>query len=173
MAKRSYFLILTFAISVLAGCAGSPQPTLIEPAISPALTPVTTIMSVPDLTTVPVPASTDIPTPVPEFATYTDISVREARGMIEADGNVLILDVRTEEEWDSGHVDGAVLVPLSELENRVGELDKSRKTIVYCMIGVRSPRASMILIDAGFQHVYNMTGGIDAWKEAGYPVTTG
>jgi rhodanese-related sulfurtransferase len=85
--------------------------------------------------------------------------------------NLVILDVRTKGEYDSGHIYGATLIPVTELLARIGEL-ASRKydpILVYCGSGGRSVTASGILDSNGFTEVYNMLGGIAAWKSAGYP----
>ena len=84
--------------------------------------------------------------------------------------NYVILDVRTKEEFDSGHLDSAVLIPVDDLEARYGGLAKSKPIIVYCRSGRRSAKAAVILVNKGFSPVYDMTGGIDAWKNKGYPV---
>jgi rhodanese-related sulfurtransferase len=83
----------------------------------------------------------------------------------------ILLDVRSVDEYKSGHIGGALLIPVSELEGRLGELPESRPVIVYCKSGVRSSNAAGILIDNGFKDVYDM-GGINGWKERGYPVVT-
>ena len=59
---------------------------------------------------------------------------------------------------------------MSELCNRTEELNKSKKTVVYCRSGRRSATASDILIEDGFERVYNVLGGINEWEERGYPV---
>jgi len=99
-------------------------------------------------------------------ASYANVTVSEAKEMIESNPNLVILDVRTQEEYDSGHLEDAVLIPVSELE--VDELDEEKETLVYCRSGSRSATASQILVDNGFSSVYNMLGGITAWRDAGY-----
>jgi rhodanese-related sulfurtransferase len=84
--------------------------------------------------------------------------------------NYIILDVRSKEEFDSGHLDSALLIPVNELESRYGELPKDKPIIVYCRSGKRSAQAAAILVNKGFSQVYDMTGGINAWTGKGYPV---
>ena len=84
--------------------------------------------------------------------------------------NYIILDVRTKEEFDSGHLDSAVLIPVDDLGARYGEIIKNKPVIIYCKSGIRSAKAAVILVNNGFSTVYDMTGGIDAWKSKGYPV---
>jgi rhodanese-related sulfurtransferase len=105
--------------------------------------------------------------------TYTGISVQTAYEMINNPSsypNLLILDVRTQDEYNAGHINGSLLIPVSELQTRISELDyaKNSSILVYCRSGSRSATASQILIDNGFQHVYNMLGGYNQWKAAGY-----
>jgi len=99
---------------------------------------------------------------------YFDVSVSQAKQMIESNPNLVILDVRTQAEYDSGHIQNATLIPLTELASRLGELDKNKEILVYCGSGGRSATASQILADNGFSKVYNMLGGITAWRNAGY-----
>jgi len=103
---------------------------------------------------------------------YTNVSVSEAKGMIDSNPDLVILDVRYLYEYESGHIKNAILIPLPELGGRLGELDKEKETLVYCKAGGRSATASGILDANGFTKVYNMLGGITAWISAGYPIET-
>jgi len=106
-----------------------------------------------------------------------DISVEEVYQIISSNQDYIILDVRTPDEFKEGHIDeGAILIPVLELYNRLGELPKDKPIIVYCDgVGCsRSGSAAHILIDNGFREVYDMTGkGIIEWEEKGYPVEVG
>jgi rhodanese-related sulfurtransferase len=82
----------------------------------------------------------------------------------------IVLDVRTKEEFDAGHLDSALLIPVEELETRYVELAINIPAIVYCRSGKRSATAAALLVSKGFSKVYDMTGGINAWTEKGYPV---
>ena len=104
------------------------------------------------------------------LSTYISVSVSEAKQMVDTNPDIVILDVRTEEEYNDGHIGKAILIPVSELESRLDELGKDTETLVYCRSGVRSATASQILTDNGFSNVYNMLGGIVAWTNEGYPV---
>jgi len=99
---------------------------------------------------------------------YVDVSVSQAKQMIDSNPDLVILDVRTQSEYDAGHIQNATLIPVSELGGRLGELDKNKEILVYCASGGRSATASQTLADNGFSKVYNMLGGITAWKSAGY-----
>jgi sulfur-carrier protein adenylyltransferase/sulfurtransferase len=75
-----------------------------------------------------------------------------------------LLDVRQPEEYESEHLPGAKLIPLAELGSRLSELRPNKPTIVYCAIGGRSRAASQFLAGKGFTEVFNLSGGIKAWK---------
>lgn len=75
-----------------------------------------------------------------------------------------LLDVRQPEEYEDEHLPGAKLIPLAELGERLSELEPDKPTIVYCAIGGRSRAASQFLAGKGFAEVYNLSGGIKAWK---------
>ncbi len=105
---------------------------------------------------------------------YTDISVQQGKAMIDR-GEVFILDVRTQEEYASGHINGSTLlavqdIPKQELTEKLKEIPKNRKILVYCRSGRRSAEASGILAENGFAQVYNMQGGITEWMNSGYEV---
>ena len=75
--------------------------------------------------------------------------------------DTVILDVRTEEEWDEGHVEGAVLLPVDELRERYSELDKAKNYAVYCGVGYRAYNACLFLKAHGYK-VKNISGGMRA-----------
>jgi len=99
---------------------------------------------------------------------YKDITPVEVRARLEKNDRLVILDVRTKAEYESetGHLPGAILIPVQELEGRYQELDslRNREIVAYCKAGVRSARASKFLGEKGFK-VLNMLGGITAWNE--------
>lgn len=84
--------------------------------------------------------------------------------------DLVVLDVRENHEWAEGHIDGAIHIPLGELQARVGELDPSVPTLVVCHLGGRSARATQWLHAQGHD-VTNVAGGMEAWQQAGRPVT--
>ena len=112
------------------------------------------------------------------FATAADepaetkpIKVEQAASQIEK--GVQLLDVRTKEEWDEGHLAKAKLVTLSDDgfdERAKAVLDPAKPVIVYCRSGNRSAKAVEKLREAGFTSVRSMAGGIVAWEKEGKPV---
>ena len=105
-------------------------------------------------------------------STYVTISVHDAHQLIEmtSENELIILDVRTIEEYTRESIEGAMNIPLQELQEKVGMIDKNKIIIVYCRSGVRSLQASQILVDNGFTRINNMEGGIIAWHNEGYPL---
>ncbi len=101
---------------------------------------------------------------------YGDVTVQEAKKLIEDEPELVILDVRTDAEYNNGHIEGATNIPVEELANRLTELDKNSELLVYCRTGNRSSTAVSILDDAGFSKIYHMSEGISAWTQQGYPV---
>jgi rhodanese-related sulfurtransferase len=116
-------------------------------------------------------ASTSIQSASQQFA-YKTISVSDANAMIQSSPNLLVVDVRTSQEYAQGHLKGAMNIPLSDLPVQIGGLDRNRPILVYCQTGVRSAQAATMLVNAGFTQVYDMEGGLTAWINAGYPTVT-
>jgi rhodanese-related sulfurtransferase len=102
-------------------------------------------------------------------AEYGDLTVQQVQEIIQAKTSLVILDVRTQEEYDEGHIEGAVLIPVGELAMRLEELSKDDELLVYCRTGNRSSSAVSLLRDNGFTKIYHMKDGITAWIRAGYP----
>jgi adenylyltransferase/sulfurtransferase len=102
----------------------------------------------------------------PEASDVKDISATELKARMDAGEGLLLLDVREQPEWDAGHIEGARLLPLSELESRLDELAdwRDRPIVAQCHHGGRSAQACQILTSAGFQDLTNLVGGIDAWS---------
>jgi adenylyltransferase/sulfurtransferase len=95
-------------------------------------------------------------------AGVTGIEPREAATRI-AGGAVQLLDVRSSEEWNIAHLDGALHIPLGELPGRLTELEATRPVLVYCKTGGRAARAATLLAARGFADVLNLSGGIERW----------
>jgi rhodanese-related sulfurtransferase len=93
---------------------------------------------------------------------YRNVSSEEAKQLID-NKDVVVLDVRTPEEYQEGHIPNAILIPLQELENKLNELDKKEHYLVVCRSGNRSAQASEVLTSNSFANIYNMTGGMNNW----------
>jgi len=100
------------------------------------------------------------------FFPIPNLSPGELRRLVETTHpeDFTLLDVRQPMEYQAGHIAGAVLIPVAQLEARLDELDPKRKTIVYCAAGVRSRAAASLLLHHGFQEVFNLSGGFHSWQ---------
>ena len=87
------------------------------------------------------------------------------------DGGAVLVDVREPWENDQMRIPGGVLIPLGEIPDRLAEIPEDRDVYVYCRMGGRSGKAVEFLREHGRARAFNIAGGIDAWKEAGLPVT--
>ena len=101
-------------------------------------------------------------------ATPLEITAVEARRILQEahPGECLLLDCRTPDEHATARIDGALLVPMQELPERLGEIDawRARRIIVHCHHGVRSLRVTHWLRERGYDNVSSLQGGIDAWS---------
>jgi rhodanese-related sulfurtransferase len=104
------------------------------------------------------------------------ISAQEAAAITEdPPAGLVVLDVRTPEEFSEGHLDGSVLVDFYETDfaEQLAALDPDVPYLVYCRSGNRSGQALDIMAQLGFASAANVDGGILAWADAGLPITTG
>jgi phage shock protein E len=77
---------------------------------------------------------------------------------------MMLLDVRTDKEYEGGHIPGSVHVPLSEVGDKIKKLKKDKELVVYCQSGNRSIWAIKRLMGMGYTNLYNLKGGFNAWK---------
>ena len=83
-----------------------------------------------------------------------------------------VLDVRTEKEWNAGHIDGAIHIHGGLLQDRFADIPRDEPVAVVCGSGYRASIAASFLKREGYQDVSNVVGGMSAWKAAGFPMTT-
>lgn len=100
------------------------------------------------------------------------VSPVEAQKKLTLKPKPFLLDVRQPEEYRSGHIPGAKLIPLNQLQTRINELPKAQEIICVCRSGNRSLSATRQLASAGY-NVINLQGGMIAWSRVGLPVTKG
>jgi adenylyltransferase/sulfurtransferase len=94
-----------------------------------------------------------------------EITVEELKRRLDRGEQVFILDVRNPEEYQICRIPGSTLLPLPQLPQRYGELDRGREMVVHCKSGMRSAKAIQFLRQQGFDKVKNLQGGILAWAE--------
>ena len=105
---------------------------------------------------------------IPKITNATEISAAQAYEKYQQ--GAFFLDVRSQEEWDQVHIANSKLIPLDELQNRLSELPTDNDIVVVCLVGKRSQEGMTILRQAGYSRASCMTGGLNAWKIAGYPL---
>jgi len=110
------------------------------------------------------PAFAEPPTEAPDI-TASDLNARRISG----DAPVVI-DVRTAEEFATGHIPGALNIPFDEVAERISEVDAPNGVALYCMVGPRARKGETALLASGYVSVFHIDGGLAAWKAAGLPV---
>ena len=145
--KRIILVLAIFVILALAACTAGPA----APAPAPA------------------PVATQVATKVDVAQFGPNVDVATVNSLLGRD-DVVILDVREQSEYDAGHIPGVTLIPLNDVPNRLNEIPKDKPVIVTCRSGNRSGQATDFLRQQGYTNVHNMTGGINAWQQAGYAV---
>ena len=100
--------------------------------------------------------------------TEYDLAPQRVKELVER-GEAQLVDVREPYEWDAGRIPGAAHIELERLAGRADDLDRERPVIFQCRMGRRSALATQAFRAAGYD-AYNMTGGIQAWADAGLPL---
>ena len=103
-------------------------------------------------------------------ATMKEIAANSALALIQDGFDGILLDVREAQEYAWAHLEGCTLAPLSELSKHLEALPRDVPYLVYCKVGQRSARAGTMMLEAGFQNVTNLNGGIMDWMRLGGPV---
>ena len=109
---------------------------------------------------------------------YRQVSPKTAYKLLQEkaqDPNFVILDVRTPEEFQAGHIQGAININLyaPDFQQQLAQLDRDKTYFVYCRTGHRSRQAVQIMQKMGFRNIYELQGGIVNWVQAGLPVVSG
>ncbi|MEP3482705.1 MAG: rhodanese-like domain-containing protein [Fuerstiella sp.] len=96
-----------------------------------------------------------------------EIDCQSVKAMLDAGEDFVFLDCREQSEYDTVKIEGASLLPMSEIQTRVGEIEKHKnsKMVIHCHHGGRSLNVAMWLKGQGFENVSSMTGGIDVWAQ--------
>jgi rhodanese-related sulfurtransferase len=102
-----------------------------------------------------------------------EIGVDDAKTLLESKQSLLLVDVREDNEWEAGHLPGAVHIGRGVLEKGIEQHAPNEKTpiVVYCHSGARSALAAQTLQKMGYTNVSSMAGGIAAWQVKGFPVS--
>jgi hydroxyacylglutathione hydrolase len=106
------------------------------------------------------------------LVTLSTLSVHELNGKIDQHEKLTVLDVRTESEWNTGHVDGAIHVHGGQLQEHFEEVPRDKPVAVVCGSGYRASIAASFLQRSGYEDVFNVVGGMAAWNAANLPTVT-
>jgi phage shock protein E len=100
----------------------------------------------------------------PQKASFRNITPEQAKKRLDSEKDIILLDVRTKEEYETGHIKNSILIPVDNLKDEAIKAlkDKEVTIFVYCRSGNRSVTAANILIEQGYKNVYNL-GGINNW----------
>jgi rhodanese-related sulfurtransferase len=113
------------------------------------------------------------PVNAPPSPTPASVEISPAEAYAKFQQGAFFLDVRSQDEWNQFHVKGSTLIPLDQLPNRLSEVPKDKDVVVVCLSGHRSLSGTTILQQAGFTHVSCLSGGLQAWMDANYPIERG
>ncbi len=99
-----------------------------------------------------------------QAGTYQQIGMQEAKDIMDSEEGYIIMDARSQDEFDQGHIPGAIVLPHTEVREKAEELlpNKDQKILVYCRSGNRSKQASQVLVELGYTNVIEF-GGINSW----------
>lgn len=156
MKKTTLLTALLLAALLLSSCAGTPGEAR-KPTETLGATPVATPVVTPEATAVATPEESPV-------AGYRRITPEKAKELMDQGGEYILLDVRTQEEFNAGYIPGAILIPDFELADRAAaELpQKDAVILVYCRSGRRSAASAQTLAGMGYTQVYDL-GGINSW----------
>jgi len=107
---------------------------------------------------------------------YYRVDSNEARSILDGDpANTVVVDVRRGDEWVTGHVSGAIHVPIDDLPDRMDEVPKDKKVLFICAAGVRSGLGCEMAASMGYdsENLYNIEDGTPFWIQGGHPTSYG
>ena len=99
-----------------------------------------------------------------------NVTPAELAALRESGVAPVVIDVRSSEEYASGHIPGAVNIPFDQVADRIAEVDAPHGVALYCMIGPRARKGESALLAASYPKVFHLEGGLAAWQAAGLPV---
>ncbi len=106
-------------------------------------------------------------------AAIRQVSLEDLKERLEASDDLILVDVREQDEWRQGHVPGALHIPRGFLEMQAGSRlpDRDAKIVTICAGGIRSAFAAKVLLDLGYTNVESANPGFNEWKDQGFPTT--
>jgi rhodanese-related sulfurtransferase len=114
---------------------------------------------------------------IPQGQSFTNLCPADSYNLLQEhadDPDFVILDIRTQEEFDGGYIEGATLIDFyaEDFSSKLAALDRNKTYFIYCRTGHRTGLALNMMAELGFTNVYNLEEGITAWTEADYPTVT-
>jgi rhodanese-related sulfurtransferase len=106
----------------------------------------------------------------PESSQAPSIGAAELHARLESGAAPVVIDVRSPEEYATGHIPGAANIPFDQVAQRIAEIDAPHGVALYCMVGPRARKGESALLAAGYEKVLHLEGGLAAWQQAGLPV---
>jgi rhodanese-related sulfurtransferase len=106
---------------------------------------------------------------VDKLKKYEDIDVNATVALMD-EKDLIILDVREKKERSAGYIANDIHIPMSQVKSKLDTLDNKKKVLVYCRSGSRAAHIAGMLTRNEFEQVYNLKGGINAWKKANQPI---
>lgn len=113
-----------------------------------------------------------LPTPA-EAVVARNVAPEDAYTLLSQRSDLYLLDVRTLGEFQQARLEGARLIPIDQLVQRLAEVPRDRPILVYCAVGSRSAQVVNYLARRGYPELYNLYGGIYSWAQKGYPILQG
>lgn len=93
------------------------------------------------------------------------------KDVYEKKGELNLLDVREDDEWEAGHVEGSIHIPMQQIPARLGEIDKDKPLVAVCRSGGRSAQVVSFLRQQGYE-IDNLDGGLKSWQKEGLPLVS-
>lgn len=105
-----------------------------------------------------------------DVSKQTNLNVEEVKSLLETNKEVVLIDVRTPDEYRQGHLENSTMIDFygETFQNDIAKLDKEKEYVVYCRSGGRSGKAVNMMQEMGFAKVHNMSGGFLAWNRANF-----
>ena len=106
----------------------------------------------------------------PQHSLFKTVTAQEAQNLIESRKDLILIDVRGQDELGEGYIEGSTLMPLWDIINGTQRPPKNKPILLICAVGGRSLALGKLMSKNGWNEVYNLKGGISAWKESRLPV---
>jgi len=97
----------------------------------------------------------------------------DLEALLESGAGPVVIDVRSSQEYEAGHIPGALNIPFDQIADRIGEVEAPAGVALYCMVGPRARKGEAALRAVGYEAILHLEGGLSAWEAQGLPVARG